>query len=535
MALDKQTQIYTQPAMEQQTPSVAVSVRSERAGYSRSGQPARCLASLRATDAIPPERTPLDLVLVIDKSGSMAGSKMQLTKETANLVAKELSAIDRLSIITYDSHVECAMPLSKMDAHGKSVAAEAISSIRPGSTTNLSGGLMRGLEEVHAPENPAETTSVLLMTDGLANNGICDTKALTACIESILAARSTPCTIFTFGYGADHNAEMLRSISDCGGGQYYHMENGDAVASSFADCIGGLLSVVAQNVRLHLHASPSTSVKVLSQGYKTSTDAATGTVEINLGDIYSEENKDILFEVELPAGDGTTNVTASLSYLDVLRTELVASQHAHITLVRANETSVEADIQVVEQANRVETVIAIKRANELAFTGHCPEGRQVLEETMQRLKLSPGAKDSSLTTKLIADLAECQGGMQDRSFTGSEWCRQQCVMQSHSRQRQSHCTPSRALAEGKEAWSSDSPYDTKSKRSMRSKWTPSAASPSVSAPLVAQDSTSVPASTGAVAGGAVAEPCSRRVEHCSAEGFVVVDTPKPRAHVCALD
>ncbi len=560
MALDKQTQLDTQPAMEQQTPSVAAAVKSERAGYSHSGQSARCLASLRATDAIPPERTPLDLVLVIDKSGSMAGSKMQLTKETANLVAKELSTIDRLSIITYDSHVACAMPLSKMDAHGKSLAAEAISSIRPGSTTNLSGGLMRGLEEVHAAENPAETTSVLLMTDGLANNGICDTEALTACIEGILAARSTPCTVFTFGYGADHNAEMLRSISDCGGGQYYHMENGDAVASSFADCIGGLLSVVAQNVRLHLHASPSTSVKVLSQGYKTSTDAATGTVEINLGDIYSEESKDILFEVDLPAGDGTTNVTASLSYLDVLRTELVTSQHAHIALVRADETSIEADTQVVEQANRVETVIAIKRANELAFTGHCPEGRHVLEETMQRLKLSPGAKDSALTTKLIADLAECHGGMQDhRSFTSSEWCRQQCVMQSHSRQRQSHCTPTRALAEGKEAWSSDSPYDTKCKRSMRSKWSASAASPSVSAPLVAKDSTSVAAPTGAGAGGGGAESCSRRVvqsprreddiatilakqcsqgsgsESISAEEFVVVDTPKPSVEGYALD
>jgi len=522
--------------MEEQALSVTASVKSERAGYSRSGQRARCLASLRATEATPPARSPLDLVLVIDKSGSMSGSKMQLTKETANLVAKELSDIDRLSIITYDSDVACAMPLSKMDAHGKKLAAEVISSIQPGSATNLSGGLTRGLEEIHAVDDPAETTSVLLMTDGLANSGIRDTKALTGCIESILATRSTPCTVFTFGYGADHNAEMLRSISDCGGGQYYHMEDGDAVASSFADCIGGLLSVIAQNVRLHLHASPSTTINVLSQGYKTSTDAATGTVEINLGDIYSEENKDILFEVQLAAGDTTTNVTTSLSYLDVLRTELVTSQHAHVALVRADETSVEADIQVVEQANRVETVMAMKRANELAIKGDYSQGRKVLEEAMQRLKLSSGAEDSALTAKLIADLAESHRGMQDhRSFSGSEFCRQQCVMQSHNRQRMSHCTPSRALSEGKEAWSTDSPYDTKSKRSMRSKWSPAAAS--------------TPGDTGA--GVALAEKTREDViaailakqsslnsdsRSVPTDDFVVVDTPKaPSVDATALD
>ena len=520
----QQAQTGTQVAMEDQALSVTATIKSERAGYSRSEQPARCLASLRATEAVAPERCPLDLVLVIDKSGSMAGEKMELTKQTANLVAKELGDMDRLSIITYDSDVSCAMKLSNMDAHGKKLAAAAISSIHPGSTTNLSGGLTRGLEEIQAVGNPAETTSVLLLTDGHANQGIRDTKALTGCIDSILAARSTPCTIFTFGYGADHNAEMLRSISDCGGGQYYHMENGDAVASSFADCIGGLFSVVAQNVRLHLQASPSASVKVLSQGYKTSTDPTTGIVQVHLGDIYSEENKDILFEVELPAGDITTTVTTSLSYLDVLRAELVASQHAHVTLVRSDETSVEAEIQVVEQTNRVEMVMAMKRANELALQGQYARGRKVLEETIEHLKLSPGAEDSALTKKLIADLDECHRGMQDhRSFTGSEFCRQQCVMQSHNRQRMSHCTPGRALAEGKEAWSTDSPYDTNSKRTMRSKWTPAA----THATTVTNVTTVASATGGASASGAVTEKTN--------EDFVVVDIPKPSVDVHALD
>ena len=465
--------------------SVATSVKCERPAYSHAAQPVRCMASLRASECTPRDRSPVDLVLVIDKSGSMKGEKMKLTKETAELVAKELGATDRLSIITYDSDVTCSMPLSKMDSSGKRLAREAIASIHPGSATNLSGGLMRGLEELNDVTDPAETTSVLLMTDGLANRGITDTSSLVSCVESILAARSAPCTVFTFGYGADHDAEMLRSISDGGGGQYYHMEDGDAVVSSFADCLGGLLSVVAQNVKVQLQARGAAITKVLGQGYKTTADADTAIITVNLGDLYSEEFKDILFEVALPAGEGTVDVTTSLSYLDVVEAKLVTAVEAQVAIARAEETSTEPDIQVVEQGNRVDTVTTIKEANELARQGRYAEGSKMLEAAIQRLSLSAGAAGSALTAQLVVDLTECKAGMQDyHSFSTMGDCSMQTMMQSHAKQRVNRCTPKRSMASGKDSFSVDSPYDTSSKRAMRQSWQ-SPVGPT-SAPMVLQ-------------------------------------------------
>jgi len=291
---------------------------------------------------------------------------------------------------------------------------------------------------------------------------------------------------------------MLRSLSDAGGGQYYHMEDGDAVASSFGDCIGGLLSVVGQNVRLTLQAAGADITKMLSQGYKSSTDVEAGTTTVCLGDIYSEEFKDIVFEVALPEGEATAQVTAKLTYLDVVRAEIVPGIETKVAIARADETASELDLQITEQVNRIETVATIKQANELARKGRYAEGAKMLEEAMDRLKLSPAAQNSALTAKLVADLAECKCGMRDQeSFrtSGSNFC--QSSMQSHTRQRMNRCTPKRSVDSGKEAWSTDSPYDTNSKRSMRCKWTPSADPAPTSAPMVLQ--------THPKAGGAAAE------------------------------
>ena len=442
----------------------------------------QCLASLRACDYTPKERTPIDLVLVIDKSGSMGGEKMGLTRETAELVAKELGAADRLSIVTYDAEVECPMPLTRMDQSGKTLAAKVITTIRAGTTTNLSGGLMRGIEEL-TTTTPAETASVLLMTDGLANNGIRDTDGIVRCMQGVLGEKPN-FTVFTFGYGADHNAEMLRSISDAGGGQYYYMEDGDAVATSFADCLGGLLSVVGQNTRLKLQAAGGATVlRVLGQGYPT-VGEGTDTLEITLGDIYSEESKDLLFEVAIPVSSSEGEeenqprtdavIVASLSYLDVVHSQLVSAEAATITVTRAKVAG-EPEQDVHEQLNRVEAAEALLKSSALARAGDYECGRAVLATVEGRLLASPAAL-TPLTTQLVADLKEAASGMtnaHEYRSRGSYAC--ESYAQGHSKQR-SNRTLTRNDLEGEPMFAAASPYETKKKRAMQKKWSDSRSS-----------------------------------------------------------
>ena len=114
---------------------------------------------------------------------------------------------------------------------------------------------MAGVEELKkgAPGDSNEVKSLMLLTDGLANHGITDSAAIVKMLQSALDSPGMEqASVFTFGYGADHNQDMLRAISDAGRGVYYFVDEIDDVPTAFADCLGGLLSVVGQNIKLRI-------------------------------------------------------------------------------------------------------------------------------------------------------------------------------------------------------------------------------------------------------------------------------------------
>jgi len=93
-------------------------------------------------------RAPIDLVAVIDKSGSMAGQKLKLVKTTLTFMLQQLREEDRLSVVTYDTNVHLDFGLMKMSKENKELCLDKIQQIRDGSTTNLSGGLLKGLDQI---------------------------------------------------------------------------------------------------------------------------------------------------------------------------------------------------------------------------------------------------------------------------------------------------------------------------------------------------------------------------------------------------
>ena len=177
----------------------------------------------------PVTRLPMEIVAVVDRSGSMSGAKIATMKQTLSfLVSKGLQSGDSLAIVSFDGTVETRLPLSPMDSGGKSKAIEAINELQPGSTTsNLSGGLMQGIDLLHhatpplpsgaSPQTGGSTRAVLLFTDGIANAGIVDGPGIVTAVQGAMVAGS-PMTIFTFGFGSDHNEDMLRSLAGTANG-----------------------------------------------------------------------------------------------------------------------------------------------------------------------------------------------------------------------------------------------------------------------------------------------------------------------------
>jgi hypothetical protein len=130
--------------------------------------------------------------------------------------------------------------------------------------------------------------------------------------------------LYTFGFGADHSEELLSKLAEAGSGSYYFIEKEDNIATAFADALGGLLSVVAQNVKLTFVPAPGVVVDEVHTSFGTSEEGG-GRRSVRIGDLLSEESKDTLLDVRLPAlADVAECQTVDfkighvdLSYLDV--------------------------------------------------------------------------------------------------------------------------------------------------------------------------------------------------------------------------
>jgi len=205
------------------------------------------------------ERAPLDLVVVIDKSSSMRAD-MELVHNTLFFVLSQLSPKDRFCIVSFGTDVWDELPMTCMDQKGKELAKNRIQGLEAKGTTNLSGGLLRGLRLLR--ERPLdqrnEVASLLLLTDGYANRGLKSAKQIKAAMtnpkynqpvanakpsgfsskELVDTEPGIPCTVYTFGFGSTHNSSLLSEISEFGDGVYYYIEDKDCVSDNFADCLG---------------------------------------------------------------------------------------------------------------------------------------------------------------------------------------------------------------------------------------------------------------------------------------------------------
>ena len=137
----------------------------------------------------------------------------------------------------------------------------------------------------------------MLLTDGHANRGVSEPDGIVELLKGVLGGENSDnISVNTFGYGADHQADLLRRISEASDtpGSYYFVEEKDDVSSAFGDCLGGLLSVVAQNIRLTIEGCDGTTVEVAhDKGVRQSATKWT----VDLGDIFAEEVKDIVIPV----------------------------------------------------------------------------------------------------------------------------------------------------------------------------------------------------------------------------------------------
>ena len=332
---------------------------------------------LRAKKATGSKRLPMNLALVIDRSGSMRGDKIQDARKAARHLIQQLSAKDRISIISYADDVRVDLPSSLATAGLKKKAMDVIGHIQPGGSTNLSGGLFRGQDEVERHLAAGQVNRVILMSDGLANRGVTDTKAISNHVQK---ASQRGVTSTTMGVGTDYNEDLMTAVADRAGGNYYFIQESKQIVSVFTEELRRMFSTVAQNTVMEIAIEDGVDLKqVFGYTFTRKNDKVT----IPLAEIFGGQKRSILLEVVVPlAKEGKVTVgQVTLNYDDVgAGLKPITTQLALGVTVTKNAKLVEQnrDRTVEERLGEVQVARAIERAADHLKNGRFGEAKKIL-------------------------------------------------------------------------------------------------------------------------------------------------------------
>jgi len=173
---------------------------------------------------------PVDLVVVLDRSGSMNGRKINDAKKAVIHLLGCLTSRDRMSIITYSNGVEILSPLVHVNDSTRENLSALVHRINAGGGTNLSGGLYNGIATLMQTRETDRQRKIIVISDGLANHGITSPAELGAMAAN---ASEHNLAVSTVGVGYDFNEVLMTTIADHGAGNYYFLENPQNFARVF--------------------------------------------------------------------------------------------------------------------------------------------------------------------------------------------------------------------------------------------------------------------------------------------------------------
>ncbi len=260
-----------------------------------------------------PERSPVHVALVIDRSGSMAGEKVRTAKRAALAVLDALNERDTAAVVVFDSRIDVVQAEEPVTALVKAHVAAELANIDARDSTALHEGWLVGCRAIAADsaEPSAEARSgvrrCFLLTDGQANVGLTRSDELAQAAAQVreMAHVSTS----TFGIGTDYDEELLGPMAEAGGGQFHHLRTPQEIATTFVGELEQMLGTLARDARLEIKATRGITVELVSAypwqaGAPSPADS--GRWAATLGDLVGGEDRHVVVSLNFPPADAAT-------------------------------------------------------------------------------------------------------------------------------------------------------------------------------------------------------------------------------------
>lgn len=313
---------------------------------------------VKATDKLPgsanTDRLPLNLCIVVDRSGSMGGDKIENAKKAAQFAVDQLGKGDRVSVFTYSNGYEmvgaATSPAERSELNRK------ISMISASGGTNLSGGMEAGFAWVKQNYLKNGVNRVLLMSDGHANAGVVDVKELARMVKNHNLQEGI--SLSTFGLGLNYNEILMNEMADAGSGNYYFIQHPGTIADIFNKEMHGLNQVVARNTELRIDLPNGMEVTKVS-GFPFTQQGQ--TLKVAFKDFSAGQTKSVLVGFRITDPKDLFTVKSQLDYEEGAEGQSEGLSMTHQHLLKRTEDPAKAEASISPE---VKSQAVLFQANE---------------------------------------------------------------------------------------------------------------------------------------------------------------------------
>ena len=310
-------------------------------------------------------RAPVNVAIVIDKSGSMAGDKIKHAKDAAKHALDRLGPGDVVSVIAFSDKVEIIAPASSLSE--REAVKAAIDRITANGSTALFAGVSKGSEELRKNRQANQVNRIVLLSDGIANVGPSSPQDLGR-LGTALSKEGI--TVTTLGLGLDYNEDLMTQLALHSDGNHAFIKDSAELADIFQREFGDILSVVAQRINVKIHCADGIRpVRVLGR----EADIRGQDVSLAMNQIYAKQEKYIMLEVEIPEGAADTDAPVAevqLAYTNAISkadetvvSKSVARRVADASLV-AESTNKAVLVDVAKLIGTEKEALAVKLNDE---------------------------------------------------------------------------------------------------------------------------------------------------------------------------
>jgi Ca-activated chloride channel family protein len=403
--------IHASPSVPAANAPLKLSVMTDRPLLHRAAGPQEVVVRIELA-GLPCDRRarqPLNLAVVLDRSGSMSGAKIEQARQAAEMLVDRLGPDDIFSLVIYDTEVEVLVPPRKMGRDTESIRRQ-IRQIQPGGSTALYHGVETGGQQLAEFFDDARINRVLLLSDGIANAGPSSNREI-ADLGQRLAREGRSVT--TIGLGADYNEDLMTALAEASDANFHHVADVEALPDVFQRELGELESIIARRLTVEITFPDGVEPLEFLGRSETLSDQKG---RITFGTLAADQHREIYVACRvdpsrLPAS-AVAIATASLFYHEADGSaERRAEGEATVKSVDDETLAGQARVaEITAQAEIHRNVAATRRTIALADEGRSSEARAAIASQITRLRSAQAAAPAPAAAAIAREVEILEKG-----------------------------------------------------------------------------------------------------------------------------